>query len=125
VRDASGEVTCRLLVIKNPEDLHESGDVEDLLDLRVAADEIHGAAVFAHALEATDQHAETRRIDVADVFEIDDQAVVFLVDQFRDRLFDLGRRVDVDLAVEIDDRRPRFSVWFSDTDFDIHSARHP
>ena len=46
-----------LLVLEDPEDLHQAGDVEDLLDLRIRADEVDRAAVLAHALESADEHA--------------------------------------------------------------------
>src|SRR5579885_1461786 len=46
-----------LLVVEYPEDLHETRDVEDLLDLRVRADKVDRSTVLAHVFEATDQHA--------------------------------------------------------------------
>ena len=46
--------------------------------------------MLAHALETADEHAKTRRVDVPDFFQIDDQVVMFLIDQLGDRVFDLG-----------------------------------
>ena len=81
--------------------------------------------MLADSLEPADEHPEARRIDVADVLEIDDEPVVLLVDQFRDRFFDLWGSVDVDLTIEIDDGWTRLAVGFPNADFDIHSACHP
>ena len=102
---------------RRAEDLHESRDVEDLLDLRIGADQVDAAAVLAHALEAADQHAESGRVDVADLLEVDDEVVVALIDQLADRVLDLRRGVDVDLARQLDD--VRFVARLVHLDFDI------
>ena len=94
---------CRILAIEDAENLYQSRDIEDLFDLRIRADEVNRAAVLAHALEAADQHAEPGRVDIPHLFQVDDQIVDAAVDQFADRILDLGRRVDVDLAGELDD----------------------
>jgi hypothetical protein len=107
-----------LLVVEDPEDLDQAGDVENLLDLRVRADEIHRTAVLAHALESADEHAQTGRVNVADVLKVDDQVIVLLIDQLTDRIFHFGRGVHVDLAGEVNNVRVAFRLAY--VHFDIH-----
>ena len=46
--------------------------------------------------EAANQHAESRRIDVAYLLEVDDQMIDAPVDQRTDGILHFRRRVDVD-----------------------------
>ena len=49
------------------------------------------------------KHAQAGRIDVAHLFEIDDEVIDASIDQVADRVLDFRRRVDVDLAAQVDD----------------------
>ena len=111
-----------MLVVEDPEDLDEPRDVENLLDLRVRAHEIDRAAVLADPLEAADEDAQARRIDVPHLFEIDDQVVVTLIDELGDRVFDFRRGVNVDLAAEFDD--VCVGVRLADVHFDIQGVSY-
>src|SRR5437660_8185865 len=117
-RDSHQRLHCALFVVEDAEYLHQAGDVEDLLDLRVRAYEVDGAAVLAYALEPADQNAQSGGVDVANLLEVDHEIVVLLVDQLGDRILDLRRRVDVDLAGEVD--HVRVPLRRADVDFDIH-----
>src|SRR5579872_5893720 len=110
---------CTLFVIEDSENLDESRNVEDLLDLRIRADQVHRSAMLAYAFEAADQHTQSGTVDVANFLEVDDQVVMTLIDQLRNRILDFGGRVDVDLSCEIDD--VGISFRFADVDLDIHN----
>src|SRR5512140_1262 len=85
------------------EDAVEAGDLEDLRDVPVAADERELAVVRAQALHAADEDAERRRVDEGGVREVDDHLLAALADHLEELLLELRRRVEVDLAREGDD----------------------
>src|SRR5581483_10698445 len=87
----------------NREDLVEAGDLEDLCDVAVAADERELAVVRPQALHAADEDAERRRVDERRAAEVDDHLLAALSDHLEQLLLELGRRVQVDLARERDD----------------------
>src|SRR4051812_48700241 len=80
------------------EDAVEAGDLEDLRDVAVAADERKLTLVRAEALYATDEHAERGRVDEGRVAEVDDDVATTLVDHLEQLLLELGRGVEVDLT---------------------------
>src|SRR5580698_872161 len=102
-RDSYERLHGSILAFEDAEDFHEAGNVEDLLNLRVGADEIYRSAVLANAFQAADQHAESGRIDISHLFQIDDQVVDAAVDERADCIFHLRRRVNVDLSAQVDD----------------------
>src|SRR6516225_12442449 len=89
----------------NREDAVEAGDLEDLGDVPVAADERELAVVRAEPLDAADEHSERRRVDERRVGEIDDDFLGALSDHLEQLLLELWRRVQIDLARQRDDVR--------------------
>src|SRR3954453_6889259 len=89
----------------NGEHTVESGDLEDLRDVAVAADERELAVVRAEALDPADEHAERRRVDEGRVAEVDDDLLAALPDHLEQLLLELRRGVEVDFAREGDDVR--------------------
>src|SRR2546421_4783667 len=87
------------------EDAVESGDLEDLGDVAVAADERELAVVRAQSLDAADEHAERRRVDEGRVREVDYDVLPALADHLEELLLELRRRVEVHLACERDHER--------------------
>src|SRR6185295_532551 len=87
------------------EDLVQAGDLEDLRDVPVAADEREPAAVRAEALDPADEHSERGGIDEGRVREVDHDLLRALADHLEKLLLELGRRVEVDLAGQGDDVR--------------------
>src|SRR5262249_31104795 len=85
------------------EHLVEAGDLEDLRDVAVAADQRELAVVRPQPLDAADEHAERRRVDERRAAEVDDDVLAALTDHLDQLLLELGRRVEVDLARERDD----------------------
>ena len=84
------------------EDAVEPGDLEDLRDVPVAADEREPAFLGAEPLDAADEHAERCRVDERRVGEVDDDLLAALRDHVEELLLELGRRVEVDLARQRD-----------------------
>src|SRR5436309_14405097 len=76
----------------------EPGDLEDLRDVPVAADERELPLVRTQPFDATDEHAEGGRVDEGRVAEVDDHLLPALADHFEELLLELGRGVQVDLA---------------------------
>src|SRR5919199_4059209 len=76
----------------------EPGDLEDLRDVAVAADERQLTIVRPEALDAADEDAERRRVDERRVGEVDDHVLAALRDHVEQLLLELRRRVQVDLA---------------------------
>src|SRR3954468_15256512 len=85
------------------EDAVEAGDLEDLGDVAVAADERELALVRAQPLDAADEHAERRGVDERRVAEVDDDLLAALTDHLEQLLLELGRGVQVHLARQRDD----------------------
>src|SRR5438477_1880696 len=110
----SGRTLCRRLVSRlelgdglvaggiDREDAVEARDLKDLGDVAVTADERELSVVRAQSLDAADEHTERRRIDERRVAEVDDDLLAALPDHLEQLLFELGRRVQVDLAGERD-----------------------
>src|SRR5438093_2970979 len=63
---------CLLTAAVDREHAVEAGDLEDLGDVPVAADERQLAVVRPQALDASHEHAERRRVDERGVAEVDD-----------------------------------------------------
>src|SRR5438874_421406 len=84
------------------EDTVEAGDLEDLGDVAIAADQRELSVVRAESLYASDQHAEGGRVDERRLAEVDDHLLAALSDHLEQLLLELGGRVQVDLAGERD-----------------------
>src|SRR5919108_3721886 len=84
------------------EDLVQTGDLEDLRDVAVAADEREPPPVRPQALHAADEHAEGRRVDEGRVGEIDYDLLHALADRIEKLLLELRRGVEIHLARECD-----------------------
>src|SRR5918995_580145 len=84
------------------EDAVETGDLEDLGDVAVAAHERQLALIRAQALDAADEHAERGRVDERRVAEVDDDVATALIDHVEQLLLELRGGVEVDLAREGD-----------------------
>jgi hypothetical protein len=89
----------------NREDLVQAGDLEDLGDVAVVADERELSAARPQTLEAAHEHAEGRGVDEGGVAEVDDDLLGPLADDLEQLLLELGRGVEVDLAREGDHER--------------------
>src|SRR3954463_6487273 len=86
------------------EHLGEAGDAEDLQQAGLGADQLHGALVGAHLLQAADEYAEPGGVEEVDVLHVDHQLVVTVTDELGDLVAELRRRVDVDLPADGDNR---------------------
>src|ERR1700761_4818900 len=84
------------------EHLRQAGDPEDLEYPLLGADQVQGTVVGADPLEAADQHPETGGVEELDLLHVDHELVVVLVDQVDQELTKPRRRVDVDLALDVD-----------------------
>jgi hypothetical protein len=84
------------------EDAVEPGDLEDLRDVSVAADEREPAVLDSQALDAADEDAERGRVDERRLREVDDDVLRAVRDHLEQLLLELGRGVEVDLAAERD-----------------------
>jgi hypothetical protein len=82
------------------EDPVETGDLEDLRDVPVAADERELAVVRAKTLHAPHEHPERGRVDERRVGEVHDDVLAALPDHLEKLLLELRRRVEIDLARE-------------------------
>ena len=69
-----------------------------------AADDAQGAVLATDQLEAADEHAETGGVHEGDVLEVDDEVGAAGCDLLVEHLAQQRRRVDVDLAADVDDR---------------------
>src|SRR5687768_3585518 len=99
------------------EDLGEAGDLEDLEDAPLRADQRQVTVVAPHTLQPADQHAEAGRVEELDAFEVDQDRALTLVDQLDQLLAELWCRVDVDLALH---RQDGPTVAFFDVKPKIH-----
>jgi glyoxylase-like metal-dependent hydrolase (beta-lactamase superfamily II)/uncharacterized protein (DUF1015 family) len=86
------------------EHLAQPGDLEDPQDAALGDHQVDGAIVGAHSLEAAHQHAEAGGVEELDSRHVDNEPVGPRVDQAKQRLAELRRRVDIDLAAHLDDR---------------------
>src|SRR6266536_1770400 len=89
--------------VVDAEDLRQPGDPEDLEYALLRADEVQGAVVGTHPLQAADQHAQAGGVEELNLVHVDDELVVVLVDQIDEELTEPWRRVDIDLAFDVDD----------------------
>ena len=56
-----------------------------------------------HPLQPADQHAKAGGVEELDLLHVDDELVVVLVDEIDEQLTEPRGRVDVNLALDIDD----------------------
>src|SRR5256885_15158208 len=105
------------------EDTVEAGDLEDLGDVAIAADQRELSIVRAQSLDASDQHAEGGRVDERRVAEVDDHLLAALADHLEQLLLELGRRVQVDLAGERD--HIRLTAELLGLDVEVHALDPP
>src|SRR6202162_5214965 len=89
--------------VVDTENLRQPGDPQDLEYALLRADEIQGAVVRPHSLQRADQHSETGEVQEHDRLHVDDELVIVLVDEIDEQLTEPRRRVDVDLALDVDD----------------------
>src|SRR5882762_4901627 len=85
------------------EHLRQPGDPEDLEDALLRTHKIERAVVRSHPLQPSDQHAKPGGVEELDLLHVDDELVVVLVDEIDEQLTEPRGRVDVDLALDIDD----------------------
>src|SRR5512133_259609 len=100
------------------EDTVEPGDLEDLRDVPVAADEREPAVLVTEPLDAADEDAEGRRIDERRVREVDDDLFPAFSDHIEELRLELGRGVEIDFPGEGDDVRR--IVDFVRLDVEVH-----
>jgi hypothetical protein len=86
------------------EDLVETRDREDLERRTIGAGEHETPPALVHPLERSDERAEPARVEEPDLLEVDHDADVALLDELHDLLAEPGRRVEVDLSLDVDDR---------------------
>jgi hypothetical protein len=78
-------------------------DLERLGDVRVGVDDHELAVARAQALDGADEHAEGGRVEEGGLREVDDDADAPVLDGVGERLLQLGRGEQVDLAADGDD----------------------
>src|SRR6516162_7757602 len=79
--------------VVDAENLRQPGDPENLEYALLRADQIQGAVVRAHALQAADQHSETGGVEELYLLHVDDELVVVLVDEIDEQLTEPRGRV--------------------------------
>src|SRR5208282_5041794 len=89
--------------LMDAEDLHQPGDLEDLQDPLLGADQIQRAVVRPHPVQAAGQHPEAGGVEEPDLLQVDDEVVVVLAGQLDEQLTQPRRRIDIDLALDVDD----------------------
>src|SRR6516225_2622116 len=89
--------------VVDAEHLGQPGNPEDLEYPLLRTDQVQRAVVGAHSLQPADQHPETGGVEKLDLLHVDDELVVVLVDQIDEKLTEPWRRVDIDLALDVDD----------------------
>src|SRR3954451_5949467 len=104
----------------NREDAVEAGDLEDLADVLVGADDRERSACGTEPLHPSHEHAQGRRVDERRVRQIDDDLLLPLLDDLNHALLELGRRVEVDFASELD--HVRVGVDLLILDLEVHVA---
>src|SRR5581483_2662842 len=82
------------------EDLGQTGDLEHLQAPALRADERQVAVVAADPLEPPDEDAQPGRVEELHTFEVDQGRALTRVAQLDELLAELGRGVDVDLALD-------------------------
>ncbi len=109
------------------EDLRQPGDLEDLQDPLLGADQIQRAVMRPHPLQAADQHPQAGGVEEPDLLQVDDELVVVLADQIDEQLTQPRRGVDVDLALDVDDLDAVLAVVDPASDPQVlqrHARRH-
>src|SRR5215470_3711639 len=84
-------------------DLRQPGDLQDLQDPLLRADQVQRAVAGPHPLQAPDQHPEAGGVEEPDPAQVDDELVAALADQVDEQLPQPRRGVDIDLAPHVDD----------------------
>src|SRR5690348_1940094 len=85
------------------EDLRQPGDLEDLQDPLLRADQVQRAVVSPHPLQAPDQHPEAGGVEEPDLIQVDDELVAAPADQVDEQLPEPRRGIHIDLALHVDD----------------------
>src|SRR5207253_5429857 len=76
----------------------QAGDLEDLRDVLVRADERQRAARRPQSFDAADQDSERRRVVEGRLREADNQVLLAVLDHLYEGFLDLRRLLEVDLA---------------------------
>src|SRR5258708_39130106 len=87
----------------NPEDLGQPRDPEDLEYPLRRADQVQRPVVRADSLEPADKHAEAGRVEKLHLLHVHDDLVITAGYQINKHLAETRSRVDVDLALHVDD----------------------
>src|SRR5580765_3999337 len=85
------------------ENLRQPGDLQDLQDPLLRADQIQRAVVGPHPPQAPDQYPQAGGVEEPDLIQVDDELVAALADQVDEQLPQPRRRIDIDLAPHVDD----------------------
>src|SRR6201999_3623943 len=85
----------------NREDAGEPGDLEDLGDLLIRADERERAAGRPQTLDSADESAERGRVDEGRLRQVDDKMLLAVLDHLHKPLLELGRGVEIHLAAQL------------------------
>src|SRR4051794_5150861 len=89
---AGSEARERLFArLVDREDAIQSGDLEDLRDVLIRADECERAAGGTQALDAADEHTERGRVDEGRLRQVDDKMLLAVLDHLDETLLELGR----------------------------------
>ena len=86
------------------EDAIEQRDLEDAPDVRVGGDDADPAARRAKPLDCAEEHPERHRVDEGRLGQVDHEAGRAPVERGRDRLPQLGGRVEICLTADGDQR---------------------
>src|SRR5580692_913339 len=92
--------------VMDAEDLGQPGDPEDLQDALLRAHQVQRAVVSTDALEAADEHAQAGGIKELHLLHVHHELVVPAVHQVDEKLTQPRGRIDVNLALDIDDLDP-------------------
>src|SRR5215468_6450440 len=84
-------------------DLRQPGDLQDLQDPLLRADQVQRAVAGPHPLQAPDQHPEAGGVEEPDPAQVDDELVAALADQVDEQLPQPRRGIHIDLALHVDD----------------------
>ena len=80
----------------------QAGEAEDLLGRSGHADQDEPAVVLAEPLQAGDEGAEAARVHELDPAHVDGKETGAVLDQAKDVIPERGRRVEVELAGDLD-----------------------
>src|ERR1035438_1170966 len=96
--------------VVDAEDLREPRDPEDLKYPLLSAYQVERPIVGPDTLEPADEHPEAGRVKELDLLHVHHELVVPVVDELDEKLAQARRRVDVDLALHVDDFNPVLGV---------------